>query len=164
MRMKTLFMMLLIVIAPFANGHGVNNESAPRVSAGIALWEFFNDQDIHALHLSYEFAPLDNLYEARPTLMLINAEGGYHHISFGLSKEFNMADSFYWGVGSQVGFIDSSRLLGHKVEFYSRVYMGYRLSARDAITVEVGHISNAGLGRYNPGSESFVIAWQRAVF
>jgi lipid A 3-O-deacylase len=43
--------------------------------------------------------------------------------------------------------------LGHTIEFRSQLEFGYRFDDRSRISIAVGHISNAGLGDSNPGTE-----------
>lgn len=43
--------------------------------------------------------------------------------------------------------------LGDPLEFRSQLELGYRFPDRSRLTVAFGHISNAGLGDRNPGSE-----------
>jgi len=43
--------------------------------------------------------------------------------------------------------------LGHTVEFRSQLEFGYRFDDRSRLSMAVSHISNAGLGDSNPGTE-----------
>jgi hypothetical protein len=53
------------------------------------------------------------------------------------------------------------RDLGFDLEFYSFLEVTRRLRRHDSIGVRVGHLSNAGLSRRNPGSETFSIVYSR---
>lgn len=43
--------------------------------------------------------------------------------------------------------------LGHTIEFRSQLEFGYRFDDRSRVSLAVSHISNAGLGDGNPGTE-----------
>ena len=47
----------------------------------------------------------------------------------------------------------SGKDLGHTIEFRSQIELGYRFDDRSRISLALGHISNAGLGDSNPGTE-----------
>ncbi len=47
--------------------------------------------------------------------------------------------------------------LGHAVEFRSQLEMAYRFDNRSRLGVSFGHMSNAGLGDKNPGTESLML-------
>jgi hypothetical protein len=49
--------------------------------------------------------------------------------------------------------------LGHDVEFRSALELAYRLGDGARLGVAFYHLSNAGLGRLNPGSESLVLTY-----
>ncbi|KAF0118168.1 MAG: hypothetical protein FD149_846 [Rhodospirillaceae bacterium] len=57
--------------------------------------------------------------------------------------------------------------LGHVVEFRSGLDAGYRFDDRSRLAVGIYHMSNAGLGRRNPGEESLILHYDipvRALF
>jgi hypothetical protein len=47
--------------------------------------------------------------------------------------------------------------LGHGVEFRSQLEVAYRFDDRSRLGVSFGHMSNAGLGDKNPGTESLML-------
>jgi hypothetical protein len=49
--------------------------------------------------------------------------------------------------------------LGHPVEFRSQFEAGFRVSPRSRIGVSFSHMSNAGLGRTNPGVETLTLQY-----
>ena len=49
--------------------------------------------------------------------------------------------------------------LGHTVEFRSGLELAYRFDNRSRLGLAVHHISNAGLGDSNPGTESVVLTY-----
>ena len=49
--------------------------------------------------------------------------------------------------------------LGHEVEFRSQIEIAYRFDNRSRLAVSFSHMSNAGIGDDNPGSESIVATY-----
>ena len=49
--------------------------------------------------------------------------------------------------------------LGYDVEFYSQLKLEYQLASKAKIGLGIGHISNAGLGDYNPGAETAYVSY-----
>ena len=135
--------------------------AAERITIGAGVWALFDNQDISALHLSYESQGVAELYDIQPGLLWISAEGGESYFAFGVTKRFEISDHFNWGIGSNIGFMDHSDVLGHKIEFYTRLLFEYEVSERSVVSLEVGHISNAGFGDINPGSESLVLSYSQ---
>lgn len=56
-----------------------------------------------------------------------------------------------FGVGAYAD--GSGKDLGHTIEFRSQLEFGYRFDDRSRLSLAVSHISNAGLGDSNPGTE-----------
>jgi hypothetical protein len=50
--------------------------------------------------------------------------------------------------------------LGYPLEFRSQLELGYQFAPGHRFSVAFSHLSNAGLGRSNPGQESLTLAWQ----
>ena len=50
--------------------------------------------------------------------------------------------------------------LGHSLEFRSQIKLGYTLAGGSRVAIALSHLSNGGLGRRNPGLESFTIAFE----
>lgn len=153
--MKSKLLLLSLLFLPFF-------ASSDRISAGAAVWSLFDNQDLKAAHLVMEFDEITHLYGVRPTLLTVLPEGDNIYVALGLTKRISINDKWGWGFGSNIGFIDQSKDLGHKVEFYSRIFATYELPNRAALELELGHISNAGFGHINPGSESLVVSYSIA--
>lgn len=137
--------------------------STAKLSIGTGLWAFFDEQDATALHLVYEYPDDPLLFNFRPTLLVVKAEEGQSYYGFGVTKRIPINKDFSWGIGSNVGFLDESQQLGHKMEFYTRGFIEYKLSESSSLELEIGHISNAGFGDINPGSESLVLSYTQSI-
>ena len=66
------------------------------------------------------------------------------------------------GLDSQVGFYDSgARDLGHVIEFNSSFVLGWELLDNYRLGLVITHMSNAGLGSRNPGSNALLFRMAR---
>ena len=50
--------------------------------------------------------------------------------------------------------------LGHEIEFRSTLEISYQLKNKNRIGLSVGHLSNAGIGDINPGTEILSLSYQ----
>lgn len=148
---------LISVFFAFLSFNLLANDHA-RLGVGAGVWGVFDDADVLAIHIDYELPKLESFYGLQPVFSVFKAEQGYNYYGSGFIKTFQLDTDLYWGVGSQFGIVDRPRDLGHKVEFYSRIFLENKISNDLFMRYEVGHISNAGFGDLNPGSESFVIS------
>ena len=51
--------------------------------------------------------------------------------------------------------------LGNKIEFRTTLEFSYQLLNKDRIGISFGHISNANIGKKNPGAEIISISYQK---
>ena len=106
-----------------------------------------------------ELAPLEDLFEIRPTLHLDIGDRDEGYYSLGVSRYFSLNGSWSAGIGFQAGYLQNVASLGYELEFYSRFLLVYHLDAYSAVRLEAGHISNAGFGDVNPGSENLGLSY-----
>ena len=53
----------------------------------------------------------------------------------------------------------SGKNLGHELEFRSQIELAYRFADRSRLGVAFSHMSNASLGRKNPGTENLLLTY-----
>ncbi|WP_417516711.1 acyloxyacyl hydrolase [Minwuia sp.] len=88
-----------------------------------------------------------------------NTEGGvFLHV--GLYSEIFLTENLYVSPSFSPGVFlrGQSKNLGHPIEFRSQIEVGWRFGNGVRTSVSFNHISNAGSGRRNPGTESAVIS------
>ena len=75
----------------------------------------------------------------------------------GKDNKWNFTPSF------GVGYYDdgNGKKLGNKVQFRTTLEFSYQLVNKDRIGISFGHISNANIGKKNPGSEIISISYQK---
>lgn len=151
----TLLVFLLVSIPAQADWETLKPKE---VVVGGANWALFDEADRFGLHTSVTFNPIASLYDLRPVALAVWADEGQRYFAAGVAKDFKRWDKWSLGGAFHVGYIDQPDGLGHKVEYYSQLHLDYQLSPDFKVRAEVGHISNAGFGEINPGSESFVLS------
>ena len=124
-------------------GAGVNNAFCKRYLTG-------------EVRAQYKFAV--EAHHFRPLVgMMVNFYGDFYlytgfDINLALYNKILFCPGFalgYWHHGN-------GRDLGYPLEFRSGVEVGWQFENQSRIGIHFYHISNAGLGKRNPGSESFV--------
>jgi lipid A 3-O-deacylase len=75
----------------------------------------------------------------------------------GKNNNWNFTPSF--GVGYYED--GNGKKLGNKIEFRTTLEISYQLANKDRIGISFGHISNANIGKKNPGAEIISISYQK---
>ena len=87
----------------------------------------------------------------------IYLEDNIGNLVIGEENNWNFTPSF------GVGYYDdgNGKKLGNKVEFRTTLEFSYQLVNKDRIGISFGHISNANIGKKNPGAEIISISYQK---
>ena len=133
------------------------------VKLGGAIWNVMDDADRNALHGAYIMPPVSSVYDIQPSVLVIWADEGQHYFAAGVHKKFYEQGAFTAALAFHAGLVDSPEALGDNVEFYSAISAQYQLTQQWAAEVEIGHISNGGLGEQNPGSEGVTLSLRYAL-
>lgn len=135
-----------------------------RFGIGWSQWGVFDDFDIGTVKLTYEFGKIERAWDIRITtsaFLRVDEDEGY--FSVGWLKEWSFGQKWSWGVAGDAGyFYSDSDILGNDLEFYTRGVLNYHHSESGFLRLELGHISNAGFGDRNPGSENLALTYQWA--
>ena len=146
---------LFVVLAP-AIGQAEPRDH--RFGAGFSVWGLGDDFDKGTIKLTYEFGEIERFWDIRVVASVFSDDSGNYYISAGPLKEFSFNQNWSWGIGGEAGYF-SGDVLGNEIEFYSRILLNYHLSEASFLRPEIGHISNAGFGDRNPGSENVAITY-----
>ena len=87
----------------------------------------------------------------------IYLEDNIGDLVIGKNNNWNFTPSF--GVGYYND--GNGKKLGSKVEFRTTLEFSYQLINKDRIGISLGHISNANIGKKNPGAEIISISYQK---
>jgi lipid A 3-O-deacylase len=95
------------------------------------------------------------------TGVMVNDQGSFYvygglRCDIPLAKPWELSIQFAPGLYRRGGGFD----LGGPVEFRSGIELSYPLAPRGRVGLLLFHLSNAGLYRHNPGSESLVLTYR----
>jgi lipid A 3-O-deacylase len=96
----------------------------------------------------------------KPLVNVTGTTDGTSFLSVGLYSEIFLTDEFYLSPSFSPGVFlrGQGKNLGHPIEFRSQMEIGWRFRTGLRASVSINHLSNAGSGRRNPGSESIVLS------
>ena len=111
----------------------------------------------------------DNFFYLKPfTGIEITTDSAYYLIS-GIYLEDNLGELIIgeennWNFTPSfgVGYYDdgNGKKLGNKIEFRTTLEISYQLKNSNRIGISFGHISNANIGKKNPGAEIISLSYQ----
>ena len=112
----------------------------------------------------------DNFFYLKPFAGIeLTSDSAFYLIS-GIYLEDNIGDLLTgkdnnWNLTPSfgVGYYDDGdgKKLGNKIEFRTTLELSYQLLNKDRIGFSFGHISNANIGKKNPGVEIISISYQK---
>ena len=148
---KVVFVLMFLGLSGAANADR-------RLSMGWSQWGLFDEFDIGTFKATYEFGEMPKIWDTRIGVSIFYGLEDEYYVSVGWMKEWNINSNWSWGLGGDAGYF-SGDILGNEVEFYTRGILNYHISQTRFIRAEVGHISNAGFGENNPGSENLALSY-----
>lgn len=121
------------------------------------------DEPTAMFELEYRFAP--RRWQMRPVVGGAATTDGGSYLRVGAGRDFELADRWeaHLGFGVSSYFSGSGKRLGSGLEFRSALDLTYRLRKDLSLGFTLAHLSNAGLGDFNPGVETlaFTLAWRQ---
>ena len=112
----------------------------------------------------------DNFFYLKPFAGVeLTSDSAFYLIS-GIYLEDNIGDlltgnynNWNFTPSFGVGYYDdgNGKKLGNKIEFRTTLEFSYQLLNNDRIGISFGHISNANIGKKNPGAEIISISYQK---
>ncbi len=145
----------LILALAGARGSPLRAEEDPAfVALGLGYFDV-NNSDDGALDLRLEYRHDRGLWIFKPWAGIeVTGEGGVYGVGgllvdLSLGRRLVVTPSLGVGAFAEGGGKD----LGHTIEFRSQIEIAYRFDDFSRLGLAFGHISNAGLGDRNPGSE-----------
>jgi hypothetical protein len=141
---------------------------APAHAEQTSAWAFsagafavFDTDTAAEMGVEYRFAPLESVFNLIPAVgITANSDGGYWaHAGFRYDLELkpnwiltpNVAVAGYEKGGG--------RDLGLGLQFRTGVELAYQLTTSSRIGLGIYHMSNANIGKYNPGAESIFLSY-----
>lgn len=113
--------------------------------------------------IEYRFTPSDTLYGLRPAAgVLGNGDGamyGYGGFAYDVPwkgiEPFVITPGVYAGIYGQ----GDSKKLGSWFEFRESLELDYRFDSGHRLGASISHLSNAGIGSINPGTETVEVVY-----
>ena len=157
MALRILFLFLLFVLF-YSSPEALAYDA--RFGVGAGIFDTRDDRDILTGSITFESKPLSGIWSLRPTMQLLVVDGGGYYLGLGIMKDFFINKDWVCGLGSSAGLAhdsEESSALDYDLEFYSRVFLTRQINMSNALRLEFGHISNAGLSEKNPGTEPLML-------
>lgn len=109
--------------------------------------------------LEYRFSAFSR-WNLRPTIGFIGAENDSSYTFIGLRKDFALSERLVLTPGIDIGSFHEGEAfeLGSDFEFHPNVELGYIFANRWRLAVGLSHLSNAGLGKFNPGTNAVLLS------
>ena len=135
-----------------------------QLSFSIGQFDINDTVDSAEMRLEYLYSQnlYNNKFDLKPFVgAMINSDSG-KYIYSGLRKDYVISSKWNFTPSFAVGYYDkgSSKDLGHNIEFRSQLEFSYQTS-NGRVGLNVNHISNASIGKKNPGTESATISFIR---
>ena len=112
----------------------------------------------------------DNFFYLKPFAGIeLTTDSAFYLIS-GIYLEDNLGElmigehnNWHFTPSFGVGYYDdgNGKKLGNKIEFRTTLEFSYQLKKNDRIGISLGHISNANIGKKNPGAEIISLSYQK---
>lgn len=142
--------------------HSTGQAQKPEIAVSVGAFEVF-DSSYRATEIGaeYRFTPATSFFNVVPAVGFnLNSDGGYWAHA-GLRYDISLSEK--WLLTPQfaaVGYEDGAgENLGSGLLFRSGLELGYKLNASNKIALTLYHLSNAGLGKRNPGAESLILSY-----
>ncbi len=145
----------LVLVLAEARGSPVRAEEDPAFVALGPGYFYIDDHGGNDKELRLEYRHGRGLWIFRPWVGIeVTGKGGVYGVG-GFLADLSIGPRLVitpsLGVG---GYAQGSGVdLGHIVEFRSQIEVAYRFDDRSRLGLAFGHISNANLSEFNPGSE-----------
>jgi hypothetical protein len=141
-------------------GEATPDREQSSVIVGYGVAGIFNDQK--ASGALFEWRSPAFWHSLRGWTAANIATQGAYFAGIGLYYGVPLGKNWEVGISSGPGFFRPDRRLnlGDSLEFRSNLECSYRFRSGQRLGLRFGHISNASLGRVNPGSEFVQITWQ----
>ena len=160
---------IIMLLLSFFSDNSIARDNKNRIAVGGGIYNFmkhgsdnFNQSSI-AYNFEY-FSKKKAFGFIKPLLGFLGTTENAFYGYFGLSTDLYFFDCKCFLLSPSLavgGYEDGDQIrLGHTLEFRSGGDISYRF--RNDVRVGVGlyHISNAGLGKENPGTESILFKYQ----
>lgn len=135
-----------------------SSEDSAYLLVSVGAFDFHRDEIIE-INLAYRSAK-KILRFVTPHYGFLAAHKGNLYVWGGVLVDIYLGNRFVLTPSTAVGLYacgKGGKPLGYPIEFRSGLDIGYRFDDRLRVGIGFYHLSNAGIGRQNPGEESLVL-------
>lgn len=125
-----------------------------RMSIGVGYYDIFDNQGAADFRIEYRpGTPI--LWELRPWLGMEVTSDSAVYGAAGFLYDFHLAPEWILtpSVGAGLYADGNGKDLDSTIEFRSMLELGYQFQNASRLSAGISHISNAGIGDHNPGTE-----------
>lgn len=135
----------------------VEHGAVPMLNVNLGTVNVLNGEKSTRVGIDYRFRPLGD-WRLVPALGAEVSDDGAYFIRADLRRDFWLDERWVLTPSFGLGVFEDGRKLhlGNTLEFRSGLELGYRFYREYRIGVAFYHISNAGIGKNNPGTEALV--------
>ncbi len=155
---------ILIFLLPFFINQRASAQTGmappgPELVAGAGLLSIDRGEKQWLASADWRFSSFK--WNIRPWLGAAFAERGTWFLSAGVIYTLPMDSGWRMSVGfAPTDYrAGNGKFLGESLEFYSFAEAGYVRTSGQVFNLRFGHISNAHLASYNPGTEVLMLSW-----
>lgn len=165
-RTKQRYLLLMVGVAVFPVSESalgqIDGEAASRSLLNINAGTSGLESRISSVsRYGIEFGFSNRLkWNTRPAIGFVTAGDDSNYLYGGLRRDFYFGDKLALTAGFDIGFLHNGQQLrlGNELEFRTLIDLGYLFTNGWRAIVGVHHISNAGLGNNNPGTNDVVLS------
>lgn len=134
-------------------------------TAGIGAYDFYREKYRAAefdlefkFHVKWMKSPFEIL-EFRPLVGVMATAKGSGYIYLGINFDLLFFDHLLLAPGFAAGYYwqGSGKNLGYPIEFRSGIELAWQFTSWHRLGIHFYHLSNASLGKKNPGEESLIL-------
>ena len=136
----------------------VGNRSLLNINVGVSGIES-RISSVHRYGMEFGFKNRFK-WNTRPATGFVTAGDDCNYLYAGLRRDFYLRDHLALTAGFDIGFLHNGEQLrlGNELEFRTLVDLSYVFANDWRATIGIHHISNAGLGNTNPGTNDVVLS------
>ena len=129
------------------------------IAVGAGVYDVLHDFKAAQGRLEFRFA--DRFIFIKPMVGVLFTSKGSVMGYGGIRIDLYLGSHFVVTPNGAVGafYRGDGKELGSTIEFKTGAEFAYRFDDHSRLGLQFDHISNAGIGRHNPGTESLVLLW-----
>lgn len=149
----------IIVAAVVTLCFPVRAEEPGLLAFGAGAFDFLHQYTAPEFRGEYRFA--HGFFVFKPVIGVLGTDKGSFYAYGGLRADLVLAQHYVIMPVATVGYYNrgGGKDLGSPIEFKTGAEFAYRFDNASRLGIAFDHISNAGLGRHNPGTESLMLVY-----